>query len=94
MEKLAAWLRSQSAAAHAIAGFAGFVMLLIAGNADVRNQILDIFNNYPRIGSAVVLAAVCFAGYMNSLSPAGIAAKARAISNVSKPIITKNEEKK
>jgi hypothetical protein len=76
---ISAWLKSKNITAHSVAVGVIFVATAIVSDQDVRDYILKLFQNHPKIGTEIVALAAIILKYSNSRSPAGVMAASQVI---------------
>lgn len=74
-----AWLKSKSITAHTIAAVLFLASSAIVTNQDLRDFILQTFQNHPKIGTVIIALAGIVFKYSHSSSPAGTVALAQVI---------------
>jgi hypothetical protein len=79
MSELIAWFKSKNINSHAIAASAIALSTLVMTDETVRNFVLGLFQQHPKIGTGIVTLAGIILKYSHSSSPAGAVAQARQV---------------
>ena len=79
MEGLSAWFRSKNITAHTVAVAAIAAATAITTDEQVRSFLVGVFQQHPKIASAIIGAAVIILKYSHSSSPAGTVANAESV---------------
>lgn len=66
MNGIIAWFKAQKISAHAIAGFGVSLAILISTDQAVRDFVLGLFHDHPKIGSEIVILAGLILKYSSS----------------------------
>jgi hypothetical protein len=79
MKDLVAWLKSRNISSHSIAVGAVALCSLIMTDETIRNFVLNLFAEHPKIGTAIVTIAGIILKYSPARTPAAIVGEAQKI---------------